>query len=160
MIQALVLSQSKYSQKAYYFDSLDFQTFNSEPRSVRFLPSKSQSKTQHLLTSIQLKIMVFLSCTSILIVRNLQNKQFKFIFFRYSNSYFTRTTILVSSVWIGVEKNLDVQGFRSADCRFVFLASGFRQSEVSKKCYFFHFVPYSNWYSTVTTNSKSSISLN
>ena len=92
---------------------LDIQTLNSEPPPVRFSLSKSQSKTQQLLTSIQLEISVFLSCICISIVWYFHRKLFTFFWF--SNSYFTKTKGFISSISVGIETMLDVERFSIED---------------------------------------------
>ena len=47
--------QSKCTKKSIFIQINDVQTFNSEPLSVRFPPSRSQSKKHHVCTSNQLK---------------------------------------------------------------------------------------------------------
>ena len=73
------------------------QKFISEPLQVRFPPSTTQSKTQHLWTIIQLKIIVVLPCIRILLSLNF-GKRFTFSFSRHSNSYFTKTTSFLFSI--------------------------------------------------------------
>ena len=69
------------------------ETFNCEAPRIHFPPSKSQRETQHLWTSIQQENHCYLSCISILIVRNIRRKQLFLFFSRFSN-YFQQNYLL------------------------------------------------------------------
>ena len=58
------------------------------------------------------KIIDFLSCISILIVRKFQKwRHFAFIFSRYSNSFLTKTTGVISSIRVDIQNFLVVEEF-------------------------------------------------
>ena len=145
-------------QKMPFFAiSLDFQTLKSEPPPVPFLPSKTQSKTQHLWTSIHLRIIVLFFDSVSQCSETSKKKLFNFKFSRTSNSFSTRTPGFISSIRVGIEKNRDVEKFPVRElpncvlCMNVLTVRSFQEVLL-----FFYFALFSDFFSSATTSSNSS----
>ena len=128
--------------------------FFSEPLTVWFPLTKSQMKTQHLQTSIELKIIVSLACISVLIVREFLRKHldcfsiFKFIFHQINKLHLFfqgrhRNFLHLENLLM---RELSI----CVPCISVLTVPNFR------KVLYFSFAQYSNLYSSVITSLNSS----
>ena len=89
--------------------SLGFQKFNFQPPPVHFPPSKSQSKTQHLDTSTQIENHSFSTWHQYLDGPIVPKNFLISSFFRYLNSYPSKTTEFISWIRAGIETILVVE---------------------------------------------------
>ena len=111
LIHAANSWQSEYSKKCYFFISIDFRIFNSPPLQVRLLPSRSQSKTEHLYKSFQPKLHCLSFFVRFLMSQKVLEKPFIFCFPRYSNPILSKTAGVISSIRVGRDSFLVLESY-------------------------------------------------
>ena len=103
------------------------------------------------------RIILFFSCYSVLIVRNLEIENLNFNFSRCSNSYFTKTTGFSWSIRVGIENVLVLERLPVGQLSIcVTWISGLTVQNFHEVLLFSHFAPCWNLSSSATTSSRSS----
>ena len=158
MIHASISWQSKFSKKCYllWFPSLYILIILSHHQMNLISSIKVSIENKALIDDSSTQNSVFFSRISTLIVQNFRRKRFNFIFSRYSNSFLTKTTAFISSIKVGIKKTLFVEGF-SIENLSVYAVIGVLTANFWRSAIFFKFAPFSNLYSSATTNSNYSI---
>ena len=111
LIHAADSRQYKFSKKCYLirFRSI-FKPLILSRNQFNFLHQKLNQKHITCRRVFIEKVIAFLSCTSIPVIRNFRKKNhFEYKFSRYSNSYINKTTGSISSIRVGVKNILAVK---------------------------------------------------